>query len=47
MPNLNTLLDRCVLLVYETFDRFFLNGYVAASRTPTTRRLVPAEEASE
>lgn len=29
MPNLNTLLDRCVLLVYEFFDRFFLNGYVA------------------
>jgi hypothetical protein len=38
MPNLNTLLDRCVLLVYEFFDRFFLNGYVArfVSRTPTT-----------
>jgi len=29
MPNLNTLLDRCALLVYESFDRFFLNGYVA------------------
>ena len=29
MPNLNTLLDRCLLLVYEFFDRFFLNGYVA------------------
>lgn len=29
MPNLNTLLDHCVLLVYEFFDRFFLNGYVA------------------
>ncbi|HKF19793.1 MAG TPA: hypothetical protein VKF14_21760 [Candidatus Dormibacteraeota bacterium] len=29
MPSLNTLLDRCLLLVYEFFDRFFLNGYVA------------------
>ncbi len=36
MPDLNTLLDQHVTLAYESVDRIFLNGYVAASKMPMT-----------
>ncbi len=34
MPDLNTLLDQHVTLVYESVDRVFLNGYVAKLQEP-------------
>ena len=34
MPDLNTLLDQHVTLVYESVDRVFLNGYVARLQEP-------------
>ncbi len=34
MPDLNTLLDQHVTLVYESVDRIFLNGYVAKLQEP-------------
>ena len=34
MPDLNTLLDQHVTLVYESIDRVFLNGYVAKLQEP-------------
>lgn len=38
MPDLNTLLDRHVTLVYESVDRIFLNGYVAKLQEPDQLR---------
>ena len=34
MPDLNTVLDQHVTLVYESVDRVFLNGYVAKLQEP-------------
>jgi hypothetical protein len=34
VPDINTLLDQHVTLVYESVDRVFLNGYVANLRDP-------------
>jgi hypothetical protein len=34
VPDLNTLLDQHVTLVYESVDRIFLNGYVAKLQEP-------------
>jgi hypothetical protein len=34
VPDLNTLLDQHVTLVYESVDRVFLNGYVAKLQEP-------------